>query len=86
MTGCHRKFLIAGQRLGLSNLRCHRTLEEVRAQGGVPYAIPAGASDHRPGDLDFANWAYEVQEQERQAGVFFDTIVVCAVTGSTQGS
>ena len=32
----------------------------------------------------FANWAYEVQQQERELGVFFDTIVVCCVTGSTQ--
>ncbi len=61
-----------------------QALEEVRGHGGVPCAIPAGASDHRLGGLGFANWADEVQEQERQAGVFFDTIVVCAVTGSTQ--
>jgi 1-aminocyclopropane-1-carboxylate deaminase len=58
-------------------------LEQVRAEGGVPYAIPAGASDHRLGGLGFANWAYEVQRQEQQLGVFFDTIVVCTVTGST---
>ena len=61
-----------------------QALEGVRADGGVPYAIPAGASDHRLGGLGFANWAYEVAEQERQLGVFFDTIIVCAVTGSTQ--
>ena len=58
-------------------------LEEVRAKGGVPYAIPAGASDHRLGGLGFANWADEVREQEQQLGVFFDTIIVCSVTGST---
>jgi 1-aminocyclopropane-1-carboxylate deaminase len=60
-----------------------RALEQIRAEGGVPYAIPAGASDHRLGGLGFANWAYEVQQQEQQLGVFFDTIVVCTVTGST---
>ncbi|MEU4419852.1 1-aminocyclopropane-1-carboxylate deaminase [Actinoplanes sp. NPDC024001] len=59
-------------------------LAEVTAGGGVPYAIPAGASDHRLGGLGFANWAFEVIEQERQLGVFFDTIIVCSVTGSTQ--
>ena len=58
-------------------------LEDVRARGGTPYAIPAGASDHRLGGLGFANWAYEVERQERELGVFFDTIVVCSVTGST---
>jgi 1-aminocyclopropane-1-carboxylate deaminase len=58
-------------------------LEEVRASGGVPYGIPAGASEHPLGGLGFANWAYEVQQQEQELGVFFDTIVVCTVTGST---
>ncbi|MGH3642480.1 MAG: 1-aminocyclopropane-1-carboxylate deaminase [Mycobacterium sp.] len=58
-------------------------LEEVRQAGGTPYPIPAGASEHPLGGLGFANWAYEVQEQEAQLGVFFDTIVVCTVTGST---
>ncbi|MFD7297510.1 1-aminocyclopropane-1-carboxylate deaminase [Streptomyces sp. NPDC059897] len=60
-----------------------QALEDVRAAGGTPYAIPAGASDHRLGGLGFANWAYEVERQERELGVFFDTIVVCSVTGST---
>ncbi|MFG1606805.1 1-aminocyclopropane-1-carboxylate deaminase [Actinoplanes sp. NPDC049265] len=61
-----------------------QALDDVTAGGGVPYAIPAGASDHRLGGLGFANWAYEVERQERELGVFFDTIVVCSVTGSTQ--
>ena len=61
-----------------------QALEEVRAEGGRPYAIPAGASDHRLGGLGFANWAYEVQQQETELGLFFDTIIVCSVTGSTQ--
>jgi len=59
-------------------------LEDVRARGGVPYGIPAGGSDHPLGGLGFANWADEVEQQERDLGVFFDTIVVCSVTGSTQ--
>jgi 1-aminocyclopropane-1-carboxylate deaminase len=59
-------------------------LAEVEAGGGKPYAIPAGASDHRLGGLGFANWAREVTHQEEQLGVFFDTIIVCSVTGSTQ--
>src|SRR6202167_4370621 len=60
-----------------------RAIEDVRMQGAMPYPIPAGASDHRLGGLGFANWAYEVQQQEQQLGVFFDTIIVCSVTGST---
>jgi 1-aminocyclopropane-1-carboxylate deaminase len=58
-------------------------LESVRERGGKPYAIPAGASDHPLGGLGFARWADEVAEQELELGVFFDTVVVCAVTGST---
>ena len=58
-------------------------LAEVEEAGGTPYAIPAGASEHHLGGLGFANWAFEVAEQERTLGVFFDTIVVCTVTGST---
>ena len=59
-------------------------LAEVEARGGRPYAIPAGASDHPLGGLGYTNWAFEVAEQERELGVFFDTIIVCSVTGSTQ--
>ena len=59
-------------------------LASVQERGGKPYAIPAGASDHPLGGLGFARWAGEVAEQERELGIFFDTIVVCAVTGSTQ--
>jgi 1-aminocyclopropane-1-carboxylate deaminase len=60
-----------------------QALADVEERGGKPYAIPAGASDHALGGHGFARWAYEVEEQERELGVFFDTIVVCAVTGST---
>jgi 1-aminocyclopropane-1-carboxylate deaminase len=61
-----------------------QALADVRERGGRPYAIPAGGSDHRLGGLGFASWAHEVERQERELGVFFDTVVVCSVTGSTQ--
>jgi len=61
-----------------------QAIADVVERGGSPYAIPAGASDHRLGGHGFARWAYEVEAQERELGVFFDTIVVCSVTGSTQ--
>jgi len=61
-----------------------QALADVTARGGKPYAIPAGASDHRLGGLGFASWAMEVEQQERAMGVFFDTVIVCSVTGSTQ--
>jgi 1-aminocyclopropane-1-carboxylate deaminase len=59
-------------------------LASVEAAGGKPYPIPAGASDHPLGGHGFAGWAFEVAEQEQELGVFFDTIIVCSVTGSTQ--
>ena len=58
-------------------------VREVEEGGGRPYGIPAGASEHPLGGLGFANWAFELAEQERQIGVFFDTVIVCTVTGST---
>src|SRR5215218_7792074 len=47
-----------------------QALEDVERRGGKPYAIPAGASDHRLGGLGFANWAREVEAQERELHVF----------------
>ncbi|HST17293.1 MAG TPA: 1-aminocyclopropane-1-carboxylate deaminase [Gaiellaceae bacterium] len=61
-----------------------QALADVEDRGGKPYAIPAGASDHPLGGLGFARWAGEVAEQERELELFFDTVVVCSVTGSTQ--
>ncbi|HEY7820195.1 MAG TPA: pyridoxal-phosphate dependent enzyme, partial [Vicinamibacteria bacterium] len=61
-----------------------KAIEAVQSRGGKPYPIPAGASDHPLGGHGFARWAMEVAQQEAELGVFFDTIVVCSVTGSTQ--
>jgi 1-aminocyclopropane-1-carboxylate deaminase len=61
-----------------------RALDDVRAKGGKPYAIPAGASDHPLGGLGYVGFAEEVRAQENAMGVKFDYIVVCSVTGSTQ--
>ena len=58
-------------------------LREVEESGGTPYPIPAGASEHPLGGVGFANWAFELAEQEKALGVHFDTIVVCTVTCST---
>jgi len=81
--GADVRLVRAGFGIGVKD-SWQKVLEDVRAAGGTPYAIPAGASDHPLGGLGFAAWAYEVEEQERRLGVFFDTIVVCSVTGSTQ--
>ncbi|GAB6899043.1 1-aminocyclopropane-1-carboxylate deaminase [Kineosporia succinea] len=80
--GAHVQLDPAGFDIGIRD-SWEQALEEVRAAGGTPYGIPAGASEHHLGGLGFANWAREVEQQERELGVFFDTIVVCTVTGST---
>jgi len=60
-----------------------RALDDVKAKGGVPYAIPAGGSVHKFGGLGFVGFAEEVRAQEAAMGIKFDYIVVCTVTGST---
>src|SRR3546814_5720240 len=59
-------------------------LEQVRRDGGKPYAIPAGASDHPLGGLGYAHFADEVEQQERELGVFFDTIITATCTGRSE--
>ncbi|RAZ83011.1 1-aminocyclopropane-1-carboxylate deaminase [Mesorhizobium hawassense] len=60
-----------------------KALYEVKARGGTPYAIPAGASVHPYGGLGYVGFAEELRAQEKQLGFAFDFIVVCTVTGST---
>lgn len=59
-------------------------LQSVKDAGGVPYAIPAGASVHKYGGLGYVGFAEEVRAQEAELGFRFDYIIVCCVTGSTQ--
>lgn len=61
-----------------------RALDEVRREGGKPYAVPAGASDHPLGGLGYANFADELAAQEEDLGIFFDTVITATCTGSTQ--
>jgi len=58
-------------------------IEDVKASGGKPYPIPAGASVHKYGGLGYVGFAEEVRRQEAELGLRFDYIVVCTVTGST---
>ncbi|KAL9086679.1 MAG: hypothetical protein Q9165_006998 [Trypethelium subeluteriae] len=60
-----------------------RVCREVEEKGGKPYYIPAGASDHELGGLGFVECMVEIGEQERELGMFFDTVIVCSVTGSS---
>ena len=60
-------------------------MQSVRDAGGTPYAIPAGASVHKYGGLGYVGFAEEVRLQEEEMGIKFDYVIVCVVTGSTQG-
>ncbi|MBZ8133413.1 1-aminocyclopropane-1-carboxylate deaminase [Afifella sp. IM 167] len=60
-------------------------IQSVKDAGGKPYGIPAGASVHKLGGLGYVGFAEEVRAQEKAMGVTFDYIIVCVVTGSTQG-
>ena len=60
-----------------------RAIADVKAKGGKPYAIPAGASVHPLGGLGYVGFAEEVRQQEAALGFRFDYLIVCTVTGST---
>lgn len=60
-----------------------KAIEDVKAKGGKPYPIPAGASVHKYGGLGYVGFAEEVRAQEAEQGFAFDYIIVCTVTGST---
>jgi len=60
-------------------------LQEVEDEGGKPYPIPAGASVHKLGGLGYVGFAEEARQQEKDLGFRFDYVIVCVVTGSTQG-
>ena len=69
-------------------------LDELRAQGKVPYWIPSGASLHPLGGLGYARCAFEIAAQEEQLQTQtqklsgtgrFDYIFVACGSGSTIG-
>jgi 1-aminocyclopropane-1-carboxylate deaminase len=83
LMGADVRLVTAGFGIGFKE-SWEQALAEIESAGGKPYAIPAGASDHPLGGLGFASWAREVEVQEAEHDVFFDTVIVCSVTGSTQ--
>jgi 1-aminocyclopropane-1-carboxylate deaminase len=83
LMGAHVELVDAGFGINFKE-SWEQALEDVRREGGKPYAIPAGASDHRLGGLGYVGFAEEVRAQEAALGIKFDYIFVCSVTGSTQ--
>ncbi|MDJ0937771.1 MAG: 1-aminocyclopropane-1-carboxylate deaminase, partial [Kiloniellales bacterium] len=81
--GAEIEFVDEGFDIGIRE-SWERALEDVKAKGGKPYPIPAGASVHKYGGLGYVGFAEEVRAQEAETGIRFDYIIVCSVTGSTQ--
>ncbi len=80
--GAHVELVDEGFDIGIRD-SWKKAIEQVRDEGGTPYAIPAGASVHKLGGLGFVGFAEEVRAQEAELGFKFDFVVVCTVTGST---
>jgi 1-aminocyclopropane-1-carboxylate deaminase len=80
--GAEIEFVDEGFDIGIRE-SWERALEDVKAKGGKPYPIPAGASVHKFGGLGYVGFAEEVRSQEADLGLRFDYIIVCTVTGST---
>ena len=80
--GAQIEFVDEGFDIGIRE-SWERAIEDVKAKGGKPYPIPAGASVHPLGGLGYVGFAEEVREQEAAMGLKFDYIIVCTVTGST---
>jgi len=80
--GAHVELVDEGFDIGIRT-SWENALADVKAKGGKPYAIPAGASVHKFGGLGYVGFAEEVRAQEAELGFKFDYIVVCTVTGST---
>ena len=60
-------------------------LANLTAAGKKPYYIPVGGTEHPLGGMGFARFAFELIQQEKETGVFFDTIIVPSIGGSTAG-
>jgi len=61
-----------------------QAIADVKAKGGKPYAIPAGASVHKYGGLVMSARRRGARAG-KELGFAFDYIVVCSVTGSPSG-
>ncbi|WP_316858479.1 1-aminocyclopropane-1-carboxylate deaminase [uncultured Cohaesibacter sp.] len=84
LMGADSRLVDAGFDIGIRK-SWEDAIQSVKDAGGVPYAIPAGASVHKYGGLGYVGFAEEVAQQEEELGFKFDYIVVCVVSGSTQG-
>jgi hypothetical protein len=59
-----------------------RIMEQLRAQGHTPYAIPVGGSVPL-GSLGYVNCVKEIAHQTQELGVTFDAVVSAAGSGGT---
>ncbi len=83
LMGADSRIVDDGFDIGIRN-SWQEAMQEVRDAGGIPYGIPAGASEHKFGGLGYVGFAEELRAQEAELGFRFDFVIVCVVTGSTQ--
>jgi len=77
--------IVAGSgRIGISERPFQAVVRRLSREGGIPYVIPAGGSDHALGGLGYVRCAQEIVEQSRLANIRFDAIVHATSSGSTQ--
>lgn len=62
-----------------------REMKRLEKAGSKPYFIPSGASLHPLGGLGFARWAFELDQQESEMGLWWDVVIVSCASGSTLG-
>ena len=67
-----------------ANTNLAEAAERVRSQGGVPYVIPSGASEHPLGGLGYVRCALEIVQQSEEKGLQFSAVVHATSSGSTQ--
>ncbi|MCU4652762.1 1-aminocyclopropane-1-carboxylate deaminase [Roseibacterium sp. SDUM158016] len=84
LMGADSRLVDAGFDIGIRE-SWEAAIASVEEAGGKPYPIPAGASVHKYGALGYVGFAEEVARQEEELGFRFDYVIVCVVTGSTQG-
>jgi 1-aminocyclopropane-1-carboxylate deaminase len=79
-----RLFYDATKRLIGDDGQLEALVEHLRAEGGRPYLIPGGASEHHLGGLGYVVCATEIVAQAHALGLDFDCVVHCTGSGSTQ--
>lgn len=84
MLGAEIEIAPGGGAVSSASANLAAAAERVRSQGGTPYVIPSGASDHPLGGLGYVRCAQEILEQSEENDIQFSAILHATSSGSTQ--